>query len=114
MRQSEKFSFQHPAGGPCLVGRSPPTVFYLDVTIVDNQAVLDTFISTVCVIEGVAGLDDEARAVNLSLESFRQQVIKPKIRSLSALTGDDPSDYALADVVGVILKRVARRLTSSG
>jgi hypothetical protein len=33
LRQSEKFSFQHPAGGPAGVRRSLPAVFHSEVII---------------------------------------------------------------------------------
>ncbi len=63
-----------------------------------------------CVIEGVAGLDEEALAVNLSLASIRQEVIKPKVRSLTALMGADPKDYDQAEIVQMILRRTTRAL----
>jgi ankyrin repeat protein len=67
--------------------------------------------STVCVIVGVTGLNEEALAINISLDSLRKTVVKPRIRSLSALLVD-PKDFDLADVVKDLLKMTTRALTA--
>jgi Ran GTPase-activating protein (RanGAP) involved in mRNA processing and transport len=76
-----------------------------------TQSLSRTLASTVCVIEDVPGLDEEALAFNISLAATRKAHVKPRIRSLSSLLVD-PNDYDLASVFSNLLKRTSRAMAA--
>jgi hypothetical protein len=76
-----------------------------------TQSLSRALASTVCVIEGVPGLDEEALAFNISLAATRETHVKPRIRSLTSLLAD-PTDHDQADVVKDLLRRSSRAMAA--
>ncbi len=76
-----------------------------------RQRLNEALASTICVIDGVEGLDVVELSINVCFASAREEVVKPRIRSLSALVAD-PTDPILADTIKDILIRTTRALAA--
>jgi Ran GTPase-activating protein (RanGAP) involved in mRNA processing and transport len=88
------------------LGRNP-------ITAAGKRSLSQAIEATLCVVDGVPGLDKQALAFNAALANARRELVKPRIRSLSALTGDRKEDHFLAEVGAILLKRTARALAAS-